>query len=66
MKLSARGLDSNDRLTRRVQGALGDKDCLVTTGSSRMSNRQIALWETGALGNVKMTTIDQTSGVLDG
>ena len=29
-----------------------------------MSDRQVALWETGALGNVKMTTIDQTSGVL--
>ena len=57
-----------DRLTRSMQGArvtwLGDKDRLATTGFSKMSDRQVALWETGALGNIKMTTIDQTSGVL--
>ena len=29
-----------------------------------MSDRQVALWETGGLSNVKMTIIDQTSGVL--
>ncbi len=29
-----------------------------------MSDRQVALWETGGLGNVKTITIDQTSGVL--
>ena len=43
---------------------MGDKDRLATTGFSKMSDRQVALWETGALGNVKKTTIDQTSGVL--
>ena len=70
MKLSARGLGSCDRLTQRMQGArvtwLGDNDRLATTAFSKMSNYQVALWETGALGNVKMPTIDQTSGVLDG
>ena len=45
---------------------LGDKDRFATTGFSKMSDRQVALWETGALGNVKRTMIDQTSGVLDG
>ena len=51
-----------------MQGArvtwLSDKDCIATTAFSKISDRQVALWETGALGNVKMTTIDQTSGVL--
>ena len=70
MKLSARGLGSYDRLTQRMQRAyvawLGDKDRLATTCFSNMSDRQVAFWETGTLGNVKMPTIDQTSGVLDG
>ncbi|CCM05595.1 uncharacterized protein FIBRA_07823 [Fibroporia radiculosa] len=43
---------------------MGDRDNIVTTGFSKMSDRQVAIWETGGLGNVKMTTIDQTSGVL--
>ena len=43
---------------------LADKDRLATTCFSNMSGRQVALWETGALGNIKMPTIDQTSGVL--
>ena len=43
---------------------MGDKDRLATTGFSKMSDRQVALWETGSLGNVKTITIDQTSGVL--
>ncbi|EJF58048.1 microtubule binding protein [Dichomitus squalens] len=43
---------------------MGDKDRLATTGFSKMSDRQVALWETGGLGNVKTITIDQTSGVL--
>ena len=57
MKLSGRGLGSYDRLTPRMLGArvtwLGDKDRLATTGFSKMSDCQVALWETGALGNVK-------------
>ena len=44
---------------------LGDKDRFATMGFSKMSDRQVARWETSALCNVKMTTIDQTSGVPD-
>ena len=29
-----------------------------------MSDRQIGLWETGSLGNIKTTTIDQSAGVI--
>ena len=51
-----------------MQGArvvwMGDKDRIATTGFSKMSDRQVALWETGGLSNVKTITIDQTSGVL--
>ncbi len=51
-----------------TQGArvvwMGDKDRIATTGFSKMSDRQVALWETGSLANVKTITIDQTSGVL--
>lgn len=43
---------------------MGDRDNVVTTGFSRMSDRQVGIWETGSLSNIKMTTIDQTSGVL--
>ncbi|PIL27983.1 hypothetical protein GSI_09927 [Ganoderma sinense ZZ0214-1] len=43
---------------------MGDKDRIAMTGFSKMSDRQVALWETGGLGNVKTITIDQTSGVL--
>lgn len=43
---------------------LGDHDRIATTGFSRMSDRQIATWETGSLGNIKTLTIDQSSGVL--
>lgn len=43
---------------------MGDKDNIATTGFSKMSDRQVGIWETGSLNNLKMTTIDQTSGVL--
>ena len=43
---------------------MGDKDRIATTGFSKMSDRQVALWETGGLSNLKTITIDQTSGVL--
>ncbi|KAK7685785.1 hypothetical protein QCA50_011131 [Cerrena zonata] len=43
---------------------MGDKDNVATTGFSKMSDRQVGIWETGGLTNMKMTTIDQTSGVL--
>lgn len=43
---------------------MGDRDNIATTGFSKMSDRQVAVWETGSLNNIRMTTIDQTSGVL--
>ncbi|KAL4246809.1 Coronin [Abortiporus biennis] len=43
---------------------MGEKDTIATTGFSKMSDRQVGIWETGSLSNIKMTTIDQTSGVL--
>ncbi|TFY53284.1 hypothetical protein EVJ58_g9533, partial [Rhodofomes roseus] len=43
---------------------MGERDNIATTGFSKMSDRQIAIWETGGLSNIKMTTIDQTSGTL--
>ena len=43
---------------------MGDLDRIATTGFSKMSDRQVGLWEGGSLNNIKMTTIDQTSGVL--
>ncbi|GBE89403.1 Coronin-like protein [Sparassis crispa] len=43
---------------------MGERDSIATTGFSRMSDRQVGLWETGGLTNIKTMTIDQTSGVL--
>ncbi|TFY62268.1 hypothetical protein EVG20_g6764 [Dentipellis fragilis] len=43
---------------------MGDKDRIATTGFSRMSDRQVSIWETGGLGNVKTITVDQSAGVV--
>jgi len=43
---------------------MGEHDKIATTGFSRMSDRQLSIWETGALANVKSLTIDQSAGVL--
>ncbi|KAF5379613.1 hypothetical protein D9757_009193 [Collybiopsis confluens] len=43
---------------------MGDHDRIATTGFSKMSDRQVAIWETGGLGNLKTTTVDQSSGVV--
>ncbi|TCD71671.1 Coronin-like protein crn1 [Steccherinum ochraceum] len=43
---------------------MGDKDTIATTGFSKMSDRQVGIWEASSLNNVKMSIIDQTSGVL--
>ncbi|KAF8653260.1 hypothetical protein AX16_004056 [Volvariella volvacea WC 439] len=43
---------------------LGDLDRVATTGFSRMSDRQVGIWETGGLSNIKTITVDQSSGVL--
>lgn len=43
---------------------LGDRDRIATTGFSRMSDRQVGIWETGGLGNIKTVNVDQSSGVV--
>jgi coronin-1B/1C/6 len=43
---------------------MGDLDKIATTGFSKMSDRQVGVWETGGLGNVKTVTLDQSSGVV--
>ncbi|KAJ7715662.1 microtubule binding protein [Mycena maculata] len=43
---------------------MGDHDRIATTGFSKMSDRQVSVWETGGLGNVKTLVIDQSSGVI--
>ncbi|KAF8885078.1 hypothetical protein CPB84DRAFT_1850493 [Gymnopilus junonius] len=43
---------------------LGDLDKIATTGFSKMSDRQVAIWETGGLTNVKTTSLDQSAGVV--
>ncbi|PSR72204.1 hypothetical protein PHLCEN_2v11911 [Hermanssonia centrifuga] len=51
-----------------VKGArvvwLGEHDRIATTGFSKMSDRQLSLWDTSSLNNIKTTTIDQSSGVI--
>lgn len=43
---------------------MGDSGKIATTGFSRMSDRQIGIWDAATLKSIKMTTVDQTSGVL--
>ena len=43
---------------------MGEQDRVATTGFSKMSDRQVGIWETGGLGNVKTLTIDQSAGVI--
>ncbi|KAG1747782.1 uncharacterized protein EDB91DRAFT_1245269 [Suillus paluster] len=43
---------------------MGDLDKITTTGFSKMSDRQVSIWETGGLGNTKTMTIDQSAGVM--
>ncbi|PFH48644.1 hypothetical protein AMATHDRAFT_64943 [Amanita thiersii Skay4041] len=43
---------------------VGEMDRIATTGFSKMSDRQVAIWETGSLGNLKTMTLDQSSGVV--
>ncbi|KNZ74954.1 Coronin-like protein crn1 [Termitomyces sp. J132] len=40
---------------------MGDLDKIATTG---MSDRQVSIWETGGLGNLKTIVLDQSSGVV--
>ncbi|ESK81997.1 actin-binding protein [Moniliophthora roreri MCA 2997] len=43
---------------------MGDLDKIATTGFSKMSERQVGIWETGGLGNVKMMPVDQSAGII--
>jgi coronin-1B/1C/6 len=43
---------------------MGEHDRIATTGFSRMSDRQLSVWETGALKSVKTLTLDQSAGVV--
>ncbi|KAI6099428.1 microtubule binding protein [Pisolithus croceorrhizus] len=43
---------------------MGDGDRIATTGFSKMSDRQVVIWETGGLGSVKTLTLDQSAGVV--
>jgi coronin-1B/1C/6 len=51
-----------------VKGArvtwMGELGKIATTGFSKMSDRQVGVWETGGLGNVKTISLDQSSGVV--
>ncbi|KAG9119598.1 Coronin-like protein crn1 [Ceratobasidium sp. 392] len=42
---------------------MGAHDRIATTGFSRMSERQLGVWDAGSLGNIKTVSIDQSSGV---
>ena len=43
---------------------MGDRDRIATTGFSKMSDRQLSIWETGSLNNITTTIIDQSAGVV--
>lgn len=43
---------------------MGEHDRIATTGFSKMNDRQLSIWETGGLGNVKTLAIDQSAGVV--
>lgn len=43
---------------------LGDRDRIATTGFSKMSDRQLSLWETGGLTNLETESLDTSAGVV--
>jgi coronin-1B/1C/6 len=43
---------------------MGEMDRLATTGFSKMSDRQLGLWDAGSLSNLKTISIDQSAGVI--
>lgn len=43
---------------------MGDKDRIATTGFSKMSDRQLSVWETGSLKSVTTQNVDQSAGVV--
>lgn len=43
---------------------MGEHDRIATTGFSKMSDRQVNIWDTSSLTSVKSMMIDQSSGVM--
>ncbi|GMK54204.1 hypothetical protein CspeluHIS016_0107900 [Cutaneotrichosporon spelunceum] len=43
---------------------LGDRDRLATTGFSRMSDRQLMLWETAGLTQLQTESLDSSAGII--
>ena len=43
---------------------MGDSDNFATTGFSKMSDRQVSIWEAGGLSNVKTITLDPSASVI--
>lgn len=43
---------------------MGEHCRIASTGFSKMSDRQVGIWDSGSLENLRMTTIDQSAGVL--
>ncbi|KXN90340.1 Coronin-like protein crn1 [Leucoagaricus sp. SymC.cos] len=43
---------------------MGEYDRFATTGFSKMSDRQVGIWDSGSLESLKMVPIDQSAGVL--
>jgi hypothetical protein len=44
---------------------MGDRNRIAMTGFSHTSDRQVAVWETGVLKNIKTLALDQSVGVVD-
>ncbi|KAG8835250.1 Coronin-like protein crn1 [Serendipita sp. 400] len=42
---------------------MGDTGRIATTGFSKMSDRQLSIWDSGTLANIKTLSIDQSAGV---
>lgn len=43
---------------------MGDTGRIATTGFSKMSDRQVGIWDAGSLASIKNTTLDQSAGVV--
>lgn len=51
-----------------VKGAriawMGDTGRIATTGFSKMSDRQLSVWDVGSMANIKTLAIDQSAGIV--
>lgn len=43
---------------------MGEHDRIASTGFSKMSDRQLSIWEAGSLANMTTITVDQSAGVV--